>query len=314
MILLRLILLFFCPRSKVHLKFAAFVYLFQLLLYHIFLFIIVPIALRSFLALLFIVSMFSMVSPKNLLVNILSFLGQQAKQQRAAPTRRRTRPHAHHLTPSPRGLVLGLLGFGRAFRTPTWKFNASTRWQPSSDRLRWRRRPVQMPDSRCRCPCSMFVVRCSLSDSKYEFPSKRGQQAHKYQGRAHATKGATATAATTINWTYFVNELWEFSVSLLWENILISINLRPPLPILLFHSSSSSLPLSCVLFIICIQHISHIWERFGYLMSICLSCSVSFRFFLFIDGGCIGTNLQLWVLCLPRGRDRERGWEVGTGT
>lgn len=42
-------------------------------------------------------------------------------------------------------------------------------------------------------------------------------------------------------------------------------------------------------------------------MSICLSCSVSFRFFLFIDGGCIGTNLQLWVLCLPRGRDRDRG-------
>lgn len=197
MILLRFLLLFFCRCSKVHLKFAAFVYLLQLLLYHIFLFIIVAIVLCSFLALLFIVSMFSMVSPKNLLVNILSFLGQQAKQQRAAPTRRGTRPHLHHLTPSPRGLVLGLLGFGRAFRTPTWKFNASTRWQPSSDR----RRPVQMPDSRCRGQCSMFVVRCSLSDSKYEFPSKRGQQAHKYQGRAHATKGATetTTAATTIN-------------------------------------------------------------------------------------------------------------------
>lgn len=42
-------------------------------------------------------------------------------------------------------------------------------------------------------------------------------------------------------------------------------------------------------------------------MSICLSCSVSFRFFLFIDGGCIGTNLQLWVLCLPRERERGSG-------
>lgn len=45
-------------------------------------------------------------------------------------------------------------------------------------------------------------------------------------------------------------------------------------------------------------------------MSICLSCSVSFRFFLFIDGGCIGTNLQLWVLCLPRGKE---GIEGGSG-
>lgn len=160
-----LLLPVFCYCSKVHLKFAAFVYLLQLLLYHIFLFIIAAIVLCSFLALLFIVSMFSMVSPKNLLVNILSFLGQQAKQQRAAPTRRRTRPHPHHLTPSPRGLVLGLLG--RAFRTPTWKFNASTRWQPSSDRRRWRRRPVQMPDSRCRCPCSMFVVRCPIPNMNF---------------------------------------------------------------------------------------------------------------------------------------------------
>lgn len=70
-------------------------------------------------------------------------------------------------SPSPRGLVLGLLGFGRAFRTPTWKFNASTRWQPSSDRRRWRRRPVQMPDSRCRGPCSMFVVRCPIPNMNF---------------------------------------------------------------------------------------------------------------------------------------------------
>lgn len=132
----------------------------------------------------------------------------------------------------------------------------------------------------------MFDVRCSLSDSKYEFPSKRGQQAHKYQGRAHATKGATA--ATTINWTYFVYELWEFSVSLLWENILISINWGP---LLLSLFPFPLFPLSCVLFIICIQHISHIWERFVYLMSICLSCSVSFRFFL------LSTSVALEQIC-----------------
>lgn len=166
------------------------------------------------------------------------FIGQHfifrcpAKAAAAAPTRRRLWSET-----SVWGLVLGL-GFGHAFRTPppTWKFNTSTRWQATGSEMP---SPLPLPDSGSRSRCRGCPI------PNMNFP-KRGQQAHKYQSRAeqgrapqHATKGTTHCIFLLMNYENFP--------LIVWENILISINLRRDPP---SHRIK-----------ICIQHISHIWKN-----------------------------------------------------